>query len=80
MAQQRTGGLTGRLVVYFNPKKKDEIMPYSIESTPQGWFVMKKEGGSKKRKNKKPYPSHAAAMPYFRALQMAEHSPGKMRK
>ncbi len=55
-------------------------MPYSIISTSQGWFVVKKEGGHMKRKNKKPYPSRDAAMPYFRALQMAEHSPEKMRK
>ena len=55
-------------------------MPYNIISTPQGWFVVKKEGGHMKRKNKKPYASRDAAMPYFRALQMAEHNPEKMRK
>ena len=55
-------------------------MPYDIISTSEGWFVVKKEAGRVKRKNKKPYPSRDAALPYFRALQMAEHSPEKMRK
>jgi hypothetical protein len=40
-------------------------MPYKIVRSGNGYYVVDENGH---RKNAKPYPSRAAAMPYFRKL------------
>jgi hypothetical protein len=54
-------------------------MPYRIVQEKGGWFVVDDTG---KHRNLKPYPSRAAAMPFFRKLWSVESSkhPGGPKK